>query len=209
MIISLPKLDRTKSPNTLLNHSFNLFLNTPAPLLYSVRLSIIANGHYYCSDVILALSLRHNFVKAKKSERDRINLKLCCFDLSMKSYENHDKPVIQKTPFLPSNDHFNIIWIETRNCDPKPFITFKITEEKSSLKIERPLKIILDFVKLKIGTRFIKKPFEEIDFPKANLKKSNVHVENSEFPENEAVNRNFDLFRSIFQCLSTVYTEWL
>ena len=117
----------------------------------------------------------------------------------MKSYENHDKPVIQKTPFLPSNDHFNIIWIETRNCDPKPFITFKITEEKSSLKIERPLKIILDFVKLKIGTRFMKKLFEEIDIPKANLKKP--HVENSEFPENEAVNRNFDLFRSIFHSL--------
>ena len=119
----------------------------------------------------------------------------------MKSYENHDKPVIQKTPFLPSNDHFNIIWIETRNCDPKPFITFKITEEKSSLKIERPLKIILDFVKLKIGTRFIKKLFEEIDIPKHNLNKTNVQVENSDFPENEAVNRNFDLFRSIFHSL--------
>ena len=119
----------------------------------------------------------------------------------MKSYENHDKPVIQKNPFLPSNDHFNIIWIETRNCDPKPFITFKITEEKSSLKIERPLKIILDFVKLKIGTRFMKKLFEEIDIPKSNLKKSSAQVENSEFPENEAVNRNFDLFRSIFHSL--------
>ena len=122
----------------------------------------------------------------------------------MKSYENHDKPVIQKTPFLPSNEHFNIIWIETRTCDPKPFITFKITEENSSLKIERPLKIILDFVKLKIGTRFIKKLFEDIDIPKANSKKSSV--ESSEVPQNEAANRNFDLFRSIFHSLEIADT---
>ena len=110
----------------------------------------------YFIEPFLQLVFTQPSVTFELTEIEKIKLKLLCYDLSIKSSENQESLVSSK-PFLPENSQFNIIWIETREFEPKPFVTFQITEETTKLEIQRPLRISLDLAKLKIAQKFMKK----------------------------------------------------
>ena len=125
------------------------------------------------------------------TEFDKIKLKLLCYDLSIKSYENHDSPLINTTPFLPLSEHFNVVWIETKYnaYQPRPFITLEIKPEYTELKFERPLKISLDLAKLKIGAKFMRKLRDEF--------KSSFKPSNSTKTGTTSGDEYFDIIRSV------------
>ena len=99
-------------------------------------------------------------------------------------------------PFLPENDQFNIVWIETREYEPKPFISFSITEENTFLHVERPLKVSLDLTKLKIAQKFLNKLCEEFEIGKKHGDQSSVLIKPN--VERQYSESNYDLLRSIF-----------
>ena len=124
------------------------------------------------------------------TESEKVKLKLLCYDLCIKSYENHDSPLIEQKPFLPTSDHFNVVWLETKynEFEPKPFITLSVTEEHTEVKVERPLKVSLDLAKMKIGAKFMKKLTQELTFKDLPSSKSGFETSGDEY---------FDIIRSV------------
>ena len=136
-----------------------------------------ANGSVHLVEPFLQATFEQPSVTLKIiSKSAGCKLRTVCYDLVLRSFDSHEKVLSGVKPFLPAKENFNIVWIETREGDvgangiPPALYTLTISDfltpkrAKTELNIERPLKVILDLIKLRIGRKCLRKLMREFHF---------------------------------------------